>query len=150
MQLEKSKPDGATVLVADDDDDMRDLVVQTLRSNGYATLEVRDGAELLQLLETTLDDPTLRPDLLVTDVRMPKLSGLGVLQAMRRAQLSLPVVVMTAFGHDSVHTIARQLGAVGVLRKPFDPDDLLTAVRNARLVHETRRAALGFGPPSSR
>jgi CheY-like chemotaxis protein len=128
-----------TVLVADDDDDMRALVVRTLESDGCTTLEASDGAELLKLLEGTLEDPLRRPDVLVTDVKMPRLSGLGVLQAIHRARVDLPVVVMTVFGDDSIHAVARQLGAVGVLRKPFDPDDLLTAVHNARLVHDKRR-----------
>lgn len=138
MPIHSKELGGTKALVADDDDDMRALVVSALQADGYSTLEVRDGAELLEILERTLDDPDLRPDVLLTDVCMPRLSGLGVLQAMRRAQLSLPVVVMTVFAHDSVRTIARQLGAVGVLHKPFDPDDLLTAVHNARLMHDLR------------
>ncbi|HEY8042186.1 MAG TPA: response regulator [Polyangiaceae bacterium] len=120
-----------TVLVADDDEDMRSLVADTLRSDGYAVLEARDGAELLGHLEAALGDPRVRPDVVVTDVMMPRLSGLGVLNALRRAQLHFPVILMTVLADESVHTVAKRLGAIGVIRKPFDVDDLRTAVMNA-------------------
>jgi CheY-like chemotaxis protein len=126
------------VVVADDDDDLRALVVATLRANDYEVIEARDGGELLEILERTTDASS-RPDVIVTDVKMPLLSGLGVLSAMRRARLSIPVVVMTAYSHDSVRTVARRLGAVGVVHKPFDVDDLLTAVMNAPIAHARTR-----------
>jgi CheY-like chemotaxis protein len=120
------------VLVADDDDDMRAYVTATLHADGCSTLEARDGAELLELLEQAMTYPDLRPDVLVSDVKMPRLSGLGVLESLRQAQWNLPTVMITVVSDDSIHTVAKRLGAVGVLHKPFDPNDLLTAVRNAR------------------
>lgn len=129
-----------SVIVADDDDDMRALVVETLRGEGYTTREACDGAELLDMLRDALDNPLKRPDLLVTDVKMPRLSGLGVLDALRRAQVDVPVVLMTVMTDESIDSVARRLGAVGVLRKPFEPDDLLTAVNNADSVSRLRRA----------
>ena len=120
-----------TVLVADDDEDMRALVADTFRSDGYTVVEARDGAELLHLLEHAFDDPRALPDVVVSNAMMPHLSGLGVLDALRRAHLHFPVILMTVLADDSVHTVARRLGAVGVLHKPFDVDDLRTAVMNA-------------------
>jgi CheY-like chemotaxis protein len=120
-----------TVLVADDDGDMRALVAETFRSDGYTVIEARDGFELLDRLEHAFDDPRALPDVVVTDVMMPHLSGIGVLDALRRAHLHFPVILMTVLADDSVHTLARRLGAVGVLHKPFDVDDLRTAVMNA-------------------
>jgi DNA-binding response OmpR family regulator len=121
-----------TVLVADDDDEMRALVVETLQADGYRVMEARDGEEVLALLSDSLADRNTLPDVIVADVRMPKLSGLGVLEELRRAQVTLPVLMMTGFVPDSVDVVARRLGAVGVLRKPFDVDDLRTAVMNAK------------------
>ncbi len=128
------------VMVADDDDDFRAFVVAALRADGHATLEAHDGQELLDLLEQAQDgERRLRPDVLITDVKMPNLSGLGVLEALRSAHLSLPVVVMTVLADESINKVAMRLGAVGVLRKPFDTDDLLTALHNAKAVTELHR-----------
>ena len=120
-----------TVLVADDDEDLRSLVAETLRAEGYQVVEAHDGAELLDHLRGSLDGSRTRPDVVVTDVLMPKLSGLGVLDALRRAQWNVPVILMTVLGDGSVDTLAKRLGAVCVLRKPLDIDDLRTAVLNA-------------------
>jgi len=126
-----------TVLVADDDEDMRALVATTLREDGYLVREARDGAELLTRLEEALDDPSARPDVVVSDVLMPGLSGLGVLNALRRAQQDVPVILITVLTDETIHVVARRLGAVGVLHKPFDIDDLRTAI-----IHACR----AFGP----
>ncbi len=127
----RTEPSKARVLVADDDDELRAMVVEALRADGYKVVEARDGAEMLSLLSDTLGDPAARPDVIVADVRMPKLSGLGVLEELKRARVAVPVVMMTGFAPDSVGVVARRLGAIGVLKKPFGVDDLRTAVLNA-------------------
>lgn len=119
------------ILVADDDDDFRVAIVEALHASGHSTVEAHDGEELLELLEQSEDGPSLRPDMLLTDVKMPKLSGLGVLETLRNADVHLPVVVMTALSGESVTTTAIRLGAVGVLHKPFDTEQMLTALRHA-------------------
>jgi CheY-like chemotaxis protein len=124
------------VLVADDDEDMLLLMAETLRADGYDVLTARDGEELLVSLERAIDGGLAGVDLVITDVMMPGLSGLGALEALRRAQVRLPVIVMTVLADDSIWTVAKRLGAVGVLRKPFDVDDMRTAVVNAVLVYE--------------
>ena len=130
----------STVLVADDDEDMRALVAAVLRADGYDVVEACDGAELLTRLEEAIDNPGARPDVVITDIMMPKLSGLGVLDALRRAQVHFPVLLMTVLADASVHIVARRLGALGVLRKPFDMDDLRTAVVNACLVYSRNQS----------
>ncbi len=115
---------------------MRALMATTLRSDGYSVVEARDGAELLEILRDALEDARRCPDILVTDIKMPHLSGLGVLQALRRARVHLPVILVTAFADESMHTVARRLGAIGVLQKPFDVDDLRTVVLNASAAFE--------------
>jgi len=122
---------GTRIFVAEDDDELRGVVVEALQADGYTVVEARDGAELLALLETTLDDPSASPAVIVADVRMPKLSGLGVLDHLRKANIHVPVVMMTGFAIESVGVVARRLGALGVLGKPFDVDDLRMAVMNA-------------------
>jgi CheY-like chemotaxis protein len=67
----------------DDDEDVRALIVDTLRGDGHYVLEAHDGAELVECLRDALDDLTVRPDVIVTDVLMPNLSGLGVRRPSR-------------------------------------------------------------------
>jgi FixJ family two-component response regulator len=88
-----------------------------------------------------VDTPLLRPNLVVADVRMPNLSGLGVLAALQRARWGVPVLLITALRDESVQTVARRMGAIGVLRKPFETDDLLTAVMNAGALFERSRSS---------
>jgi DNA-binding response OmpR family regulator len=125
------------VIVADDDDDMRAAVAEALRMEGYLVSEAYDGAELIAMI----DEGSVTPDIIVADVKMPRLSGFGMLEALHRGHRDVPVVLMTAFSDGPVHAVALQLGAVGVLHKPFDPDDLLTAVCNARHVVDARRTS---------
>jgi len=121
--------------VADDDEDMLALVSSFLRSEGYRVMEARDGHDLLEQLQRAIDDPAIRPDVIVADIMMPRLSGLGVVDALRRAQVHVPVVLMTVLRDHSVNLVARRLGAVGVLHKPFNTSDLRAAVVGACLAH---------------
>jgi two-component system OmpR family response regulator len=136
---------GLSVLVADDDEDMRTLIAETLRGDGHHVGEARDGVDLLDRLKEALDDPSRRPLVVVTDVLMPNLSGLGVLAALRRSRWQVPVILMTALEDESVLTVAKRFGAVTVFRKPIDVDDLRTAVLNAQLAFE---AGSGSGSSS--
>jgi DNA-binding response OmpR family regulator len=129
------------VFVADDDEAMREAVATSLRTAGHHVVEARDGAELVNLLRATADAPLLRPHLVVADVRMPNLSGLGVLAALQRARWNVPVLLITALVDESVQTVAHRMGAIGVLRKPFETDDLLTAVLNASALLERSRSS---------
>jgi DNA-binding response OmpR family regulator len=129
MDRVRDASEATTVIVADDDESMRSLLAEALRNDGYVVREAHDGTEVLELL----DDPDLRTDVVLIDVKMPKLSGLGVLHALRRASWSLPVVVMTGLADASIRTVALQLGAVGVLNKPFGPDEVLAAVDKANV-----------------
>jgi two-component system response regulator PrrA len=118
------EPAPTTVLVADDDADVRALVAAELRGEGYEVREAADGAELLWQLEEALGHPSAGPDIIVTDVMMPRLSGLGVLQALRQAGARVPVLVMTVLDEPSIQIVAKRLGARGVLRKPLDMTSL--------------------------
>src|SRR5271155_3001488 len=91
----------SSVLVADDDEDMRSLIAETLRGDGHHVGEARDGVDLLDRLKEALDDPSRRPLVVVTDVLMPNLSGLGVLAALRRSRWQVPVILMTALDDES-------------------------------------------------
>jgi DNA-binding response OmpR family regulator len=125
-------PAGAMVLVADDDDDLRALVLDALRADGYRVRGVRNGVQMLAVVAETLEDPEARPDVLVIDAQMPELSGFGVLEELRRTHVRTPALMISGFHPASVAMLARRLGAVAVLKKPFDLAQLREAVIRAR------------------
>ena len=110
-----------TILVCDDEPSLRELVRAVLGSE-YRFIEVDDGHQALALTRE------LRPDLLVLDLMLPGLSGLDVLAAIRvdEALRTLPVVVVTAWSH--AEASALDAGADRFVAKPFEPDELTTAV----------------------
>jgi CheY-like chemotaxis protein len=119
------------VIVADDDPDMRELLASTLRHDGYEVVEIADGSELFQTVHSWLRHGDGRGlDAIVTDNRMPAFSGLEVLAELRSVNTKLPVILITAFGDGRTHAAARALGACAVFDKPFDVDDLRTALLN--------------------
>jgi DNA-binding response OmpR family regulator len=120
------------VLLAEDDQEMRTLLVSTLRRDGYEVLEAQDGKELLGLITDQILEAKGRPgiDLIVSDIRMPGLSGMNILAGLRKVDWATPVLLITAFGDKETHTEAKRMGAVAVFDKPFDLDDFRTAVMN--------------------
>jgi CheY-like chemotaxis protein len=105
---------------------MRSLLASALRSEGYEVTECRDGDALVDMIVTS--SPTVGFDLIISDVRMPGHSGLELLEAGQQLSGFPPMILITAFGSDSLHARARRLGAVAVLDKPFDIDDLVSKV----------------------
>jgi two-component system, OmpR family, response regulator MprA len=134
----KAPSPAATVLVADDDGALRAALRSILAGDGYDVLEASDGAETLALLGAAADDVGPVPDIVVLDICMPELSGLGILSAMKRLAFPVPTVVMTAFSDRSVDVLAQKLGALRVLHKPFDLEDVRSAVLEAALLPKKR------------
>ncbi|MBO6939197.1 MAG: response regulator [Deltaproteobacteria bacterium] len=118
------------VLVAEDDPAIRRMMVAALRADGVEVDEVADGAALIEQLASLLLRSGRRDgyDLLVVDLRMPRMDGLQVLAGLRRGGWRAPVVVVTADPHPGTCERAVRLGARAVFRKPFDLDDFRTAV----------------------
>ena len=117
-ELNTAKP---IILVGDDDPSLRELIRAVLGPR-YRFVEAADGLEVLAVAHE------VQPDLIVLDVMLPRLSGIEVLDALRAdADLSTtPVVVITAWSH--AEGDAWTAGADRFVSKPFDPDDLSTAV----------------------
>jgi CheY-like chemotaxis protein len=118
------------VLVAEDDREMRRLVVEVLRKDGHEVTEATDGGRLLvRIAEVFHRDPTMAAvDVIVSDVRMPVCSGLDLVERLFEARWRVPCILMTAFGDDDIR---RRAGAVGalLLDKPLSLDELRDAVR---------------------
>lgn len=122
------------VAVAEDNVEMRRLIAATLRGDGYDVVEAGDGPELISRLESLGGEqgpPRTAVELIVSDLRMPGLSGLDVLGAIRDGNWRTPFILITAFGDEETHREAHDLGARAVLDKPFDLERLRT------LVHES-------------
>lgn len=121
--------DPPRILVAEDDAEMRRLVVETLRKDGYDVAEAPDGGRLLVTLAREYGKPGTEAstDLVVSDIRMPVCTGMQILEQLRAARWRVPVILMTAFGDAATRERATSLGAV-LFDKPFDLDDLRTAV----------------------
>ena len=111
---------------------MRHLMASALRKDGYEIIEAKNGDQLFDLLMTQLRRPVAtRPvELIISDLRMPGLTGLEVLAQLRESDWATPFILITAFGGAEVHDRALREGAAAVFDKPFDMDDLRTAVVN--------------------
>ena len=113
------------VLVADDDPDIRELVVFKLESAGFEVTAVGDGQAAL---DHALGDP---PDLLVLDLMMPRLTGLEVCAALRAdpSTEKVPVILLTAKAQELDVTRGFEAGADDYMIKPFSPRELLSRVQ---------------------
>jgi CheY-like chemotaxis protein len=109
------------ILIADDEVYMLRLLEMTFKKGGYAVISCRDGQEALARAATEL------PQLIVLDVMMPGLDGLGALRQLKEnpATRGIPVVVLSAKGHALTQVEAEKAGAVLFLAKPFSPNQLL-------------------------
>jgi DNA-binding response OmpR family regulator len=112
-----------TVLVVDDEEIVRDVVVRYLERDGYRTLEAATGGEALRLLEQEL------PSLVVLDVMLPGHDGLEIC-AWIRERSDLPVIMLTARGDEADRIAGLELCADDYLTKPFSPRELAVRVRN--------------------
>ncbi len=120
------------VVVAEDEPDVLMMVSVALRGLGYDLIEARNGAELLDELGDglLLGDRSAQPDVIISDIRMPGLTGMEILAGLRQAHWSTAIVLMTAYADRETRAEAERLGVDAFFEKPFDIDDLVTAVVN--------------------
>ncbi|HZR84039.1 MAG TPA: response regulator [Candidatus Binatia bacterium] len=133
-RLREAERASTPILLAEDDPVLRRLVGDTLRGEGHEVVEAADGVELLERLEAAMaagQRGNAPISLVVTDVRMPGLSGLDVLSILRCGHWTTPVILLTAFPEPDVRLAAEELAATAVLEKPVDLEALRAAVRRA-------------------
>jgi len=116
--VDKSEP--GVIVVADDDDDILDLVALTLERSGHVVHRARDGEEALELVKRE------RPDVAVLDVSMPKLDGLELTRLLRGDPdtSAVRIVLLTALVQESDVSDGLAAGAHDYVRKPFSPQEL--------------------------
>ena len=117
--------DKAVVHVIDDDEAMRELLAFLLSAVG---MEVRTYESALGFLDVA---PNAEAGCVITDVRMPGLSGVDLLRRLRELKLGIPVIVITGHGDVPLAVEAMKIGALDFLEKPFDDEVLLASVRSA-------------------
>ncbi len=119
------------MLVVDDDSDIRTLITWKLSLAGYETIAAADGeAALRAAAGGSPDAPGVRPDLVLLDWTMPRMSGIEVCQALRAdpATAGVPIILLTAKGAESELEEGLAAGADDYIVKPFSPGELLVRV----------------------
>ena len=116
------------ILIAEDDRELRELLAFCLFRAGYSVTCCGNGLKLLELLEPCTGNESERFDLVLTDLRMPALTGLEVLEAYHDLPDRPPFICMTAFGDEATHELAEKLGAAFTIDKPMDLDDLIAII----------------------
>jgi DNA-binding NtrC family response regulator len=124
-ELRKKSPGTVRILIVDDDPGQRSLLDSFLRSQKFETVLAESGAQALETLRAG------KFDMMISDVRMPGLSGLETLRLARQEHAMLPVLLITAFTDVREAVAAMRDGAVNYLSKPIDLDELLDGVRQA-------------------
>lgn len=113
------------VLAVDDSRTMRDMVRHALVTAGMEVVVAEDGQHGLEVLAES------NPDLIITDINMPRMDGFGFIQAVRAGTLapSIPILVLTTESAPELKEKAKHAGATGWIVKPFDREKLVAAIR---------------------
>lgn len=124
----------AKILIADDEEEIRDLLRFSLESEEYEVIETEDGEQALQKIKTE------KPDLVILDVMMPKMTGYEVCEKIRSdgSTCLIPVIMLTSLAQTKDKVTGIKLGADEYLTKPFEPFEL--SIRVEGLIRRTREA----------
>lgn len=115
----------STILIVDDEQSMRDFLAIMLRKEGYDVVTVEDGEAAIDAIDKDIYD------LVVTDIKMPGLDGLQVLQHAKRTSPSTLVIVITAYSSTEDAVLAMKRGALDYITKPFEIEKIKLVIRNA-------------------
>ncbi len=116
---------GKLIMTADDSASVRQMVSFTLKQNGYEVVEAVDGQDALNKLSTK------KVDMLLTDLNMPKMDGIGLIKGVRASTLNkfIPIVMLTTESTDAKKSEGKSAGATGWIVKPFKPEQLIAVVK---------------------
>ena len=121
------------VLIVDDEENIRLVLRTLLKKHGYEVEVATQGEEALTALDA------FDPDVILTDVRMPRMGGLDLLAALKAKQHPATVIVMSAYGNVDLAIEAMKAGAYDYVSKPFKPDEVVLALRKAEEREALRR-----------
>lgn len=117
-------PGASSILVVDDQDGVRQLLLEILRGEGFNVSSASNGFEAMDALENSC------PDLILVDMKMPGMSGLDVLREIKQRRYPCLPIMMTAYGELEIANEAMKLGVKHFINKPFDIDDFRQAIRD--------------------
>ena len=118
------------ILLAEDNHEMRKLLAMSLRKKGYEVTELADGPSMLdRFFSVDSVQKEAAFDLIISDVRMPGLTGMEILEVMGKIKGFPPVILITAFGDEETHKQAYLFGAVAMFDKPFEVNELIAKVQ---------------------
>jgi CheY-like chemotaxis protein len=118
-----------SVLVVDDNEDIREVLAVILSGSGYRCELAKNGVEAMQRARQC------RFDAVITDVEMPEMDGIALTRELRQHYSDLPVMIMTCHSNDDCKTMAFRAGAREFLNKPFAVPDLMTKLHKMILCH---------------
>nr|WP_321369435.1 response regulator [uncultured Desulfuromusa sp.] len=113
------------IMIIDDEDGLCRMMAAVLMDEGHAVRTFNNPLEAIELFRPNIWD------LVISDIKMPGINGLEVLQKIKEIEADIPVIVITAFATVEMSIQALRKGAYDMLTKPFEPDELLFRVRNA-------------------
>ncbi len=124
------------ILIVDDEPEIRNLLLDFLTDSGYELETAADGENALKIFQQT------NPDLIITDIKMPKMSGIQLLEAVRRQNHDVIVIVMTSFGSEESAIQALELRANNYIRKPMNRKELISLIKKYASIIKERSQEL--------
>jgi len=115
----------ASILIVEDEDSLRNTLTIQLRNNGYDVTEVKDGEEAFSVLEEK------KFDLVLTDLKMKKVSGEEILKRVKQSSPATEVIIITAYGTIQSAVEAMKAGAFDYITKPFKIEEILNILKKA-------------------
>ena len=114
------------ICVLDDDKSIRWVLEKALKKENFEVSCFESAEVFLENIEE------INPDVIISDIRMPGISGIDMLDKMKREYPFIPIIIMTAFSDLETTVSSLQKGAYDYITKPFDIDDVITLIKNAR------------------
>jgi DNA-binding response OmpR family regulator len=120
-----NKVDKISVLIVDDEEDLAKTIAERLEIRGIQTQTASDGEQALTLVKTNL------PDVVVLDLMMPGIGGLGILKQIKLFDKKIPIILLTGYGSKERSIEGMNLGAFDYVLKPCNLDDLIGKIQEA-------------------
>jgi len=121
------------ILIIDDEEAIREILNITLTDRGHETLLAANGAKGIEIFKQE------KPDITITDIRMPGIDGIEVLKKIKAIQNDAHVMIITAYGNEDIAVSALRQGAVDYIKKPFNPYELEEAVKKIIAIQEIKK-----------